>query len=94
MELKNIVKATCLLTSNGTPAHNQLRVQGEDFLYFKSYDSIVVFIDKDKKTFIDEKTWKATKTTSIYRMKFLGETLAETTQKINAGIYQLANLNP
>lgn len=61
--------------------------------FFQSYQSIIIKSDANGKIILDEKFWDYSNTTGKYRNYFLGENKAETVRKIQAGIYQLANLN-
>lgn len=60
---------------------------------FQSYESIIVFIDYEGRTYLDESTWDYSTTTGKYRNQFLGETKKETQAKIDSGEYILTNLN-
>jgi hypothetical protein len=42
---------------------------------------------------LDKHYWDYSTTTSRYRNQFLREKTAETRQKINSGVYKLADLN-
>lgn len=88
MKVKNMV------SSNGNVVKNQFIItddQGNKF--FQSYQSIIVKIDKDGKTYLDSQKWNYSKTTGKYRNIFLGETKKEIEQKIKEGTYILTNLN-
>lgn len=62
--------------------------------WFQSYDSIIVYIDNYLgRTYLDQKYWNYSRTTSKYRNQFLGETTKETQAKIDSGEYVLADLN-
>ena len=73
-------------------ANNQVIIYTENSVLFQSYDSIICKIENGK-TFLDERFWDYSKTTSKYRNIFLGEEKKETTKKINSGEYKLTNLN-
>ena len=74
---------------------NQFTITDDDGnRYFQSYDSIIVKYDmKNDKTYLDERYWNYSTTTSKYRNQFLGETTKETEAKIKSGEYKLVNLN-
>lgn len=76
------------------PEHgeNAGRYCGHGFVYFQSYDSIIVKLE-DGKTYLDRNKWDYSATTGRYRNQFLGETKAETQRKIDSGEYTLTNLN-
>ena len=84
------------LTSNNSnrSVPNQFELR-DDYgnVFFQSYDSIIVKIDNTGKTFLDERYWNYSKTTSKYRNQFLGECTKETEAKIKTGEYTLCNLN-
>lgn len=61
--------------------------------YFQSYKSLIVQISNSGGVVLDENYWNYSVTTSKYRNQFLGETTKETQAKIDAGEYELANLN-
>jgi S-adenosylmethionine:tRNA-ribosyltransferase-isomerase (queuine synthetase) len=72
---------------------------GNKVVYFKSYGTVIVKIIYDDigayplETFLDEKYWKHSSTTSKYRSIFLNETTKKTEKKIKSGQYKLINLN-
>lgn len=72
---------------------NQFILTTPEGRYFQSYNSIIAFISNDGNVKIDERYWDYSKTTGKYRNQFLGENKAETQAKIDAGRYQLTNLN-
>ena len=81
-------------------ANNQFIIEGKTLgngckdKWFQSYDSIIVYIDNYVGgTYLDQKYWNYSKTTSKYRNKFLGETTKETQAKIDSGDYILTDLN-
>ena len=61
--------------------------------FLQSYSSVIVKRDKDGSVTLDRRFWDYSKTTGKYRNLFLNETKKETEQKIEAGIYKLADLN-
>lgn len=71
---------------------NQFVLDLPDGRAFQSYNSIIV-LQKDGKTYLDEKTWNYSKTTGKYRNLFLGEGKADTERKIKSGEYILTDLN-
>jgi hypothetical protein len=88
-------KVSNMTSSNGNTIANQFEITDENGnLFFQSYNSIIVKIDrKNRITYLDETYWDYSKTTGKYRNMFLGETKKETEQKIKDGIYILTNLN-
>ena len=78
---------------NGRKIPNQFLIQSEEGDYFQSYNSMIVFRDNSGNVFLDEKYWKYSPTTSMYRSIFLGEDTKTTERKIKTGEYQLVNLN-
>ena len=83
-----------LRTSKGNASANQFLITTEKGLYFKSYESKIVFVPNDGTPIqLDEETWDYSQTTGKYRNMFLGETKKETEKKIASGEYILTNLN-
>lgn len=60
--------------------------------FFQSYRSIICKVTMGT-TYLDERYWNYSVTTSKYRNQFLGESKAETQRKIDSGEYILTNLN-
>ena len=88
------MKVTNLTSSKGNTIANQFRIENEKEVFFQSYNSIIVKIDKTtNKTYLDAKYWDYSQTTGKYRNIFLGEEKKHTEKKIKEGIYALANLN-
>ena len=71
---------------------NHYRYTDENFSILQSYDVIVVKI-VGKTVYLDEKYYKFSSTTIMYRNNFLGETTKEIERKIQIGDYELINLN-
>tara|TARA_R110000744_G_scaffold283164_1_gene394722 strand:- start:193 stop:462 length:270 start_codon:yes stop_codon:yes gene_type:complete len=88
MQVKNMEGRT------GNPVANQFQIY-DDFgnVYFQSYTSTIVKIDKKGKVFLDDRTWDYSNTTAKYRREFLGEGVEATRAKIASGEYILTNLN-
>lgn len=82
-----------LTSSQGNKIPNQFEITTNEGKFFKSYDSIIVFIPKEGKTQLDKKFWDYSVTTGKYRNQFLGENKKETQNKIDSGIYELTDLN-
>lgn len=81
---------------NGNKIANQFIIFDSEFTAFQSYDSVIVkttFIDGERVTYLDERFWDYSETTSKYRNQFLGETTKEIKAKIDSGKYILADLN-
>jgi len=73
---------------------NQFIIEDDDGnTFFQSYKSIIVKIDSNGVTTLDEKFWDYSVTTGKYRNIFLGETKKETENKIKTGVYRLGCLN-
>lgn len=60
---------------------------------FQSYNTVIAMKDEDGNVTLDKNNWEYSTTTARYRNQFLCEKTAVTRRKIEAGIYQLANLN-
>jgi len=79
------------------------KFSGNAVEYFQSYETVICKRDKfragvsDRQVWVDRGAWydpkKNTKTTDKYRNQFLGETKAETQNKIDSGEYILTDLN-
>tara|TARA_R100001082_G_scaffold99722_1_gene68572 strand:- start:233 stop:502 length:270 start_codon:yes stop_codon:yes gene_type:complete len=89
------------MTSNaGNKIANQFVIFTDDGIYFQSYKTVIAFkpFDSTKPTLLDyahidtvTKVWSVT--TTKYRNKFLGGNTKEIKERLNSGIYQLAELN-
>jgi len=73
-------------------APNQIIVRNSENVFFNSYGTNIVKIEDDK-TFLDEKFYKYSKTTTKYRNQFLGLSTKEVEKNIKNGSFQLINLN-
>lgn len=88
------MKVTNLTSSRGNTIANQFRIENDKEVFFQSYDSIIIKIDKTtNKTYLDTKYWDYSQTTGKYRNIFLGEDKKTTEKKIKEGIYTLTDLN-
>jgi hypothetical protein len=88
----SVPKVSNMVSNSGNDIANQFEITGKDFFAFQSYRSIIV-VHKNGKTYLDHNKWDYSVTTGKYRNRFLGENKAETQRKIDAGIYELAELN-
>jgi hypothetical protein len=86
------VKVENLESHQGNKMPNQFRISTSEGVFFQSYDSIIAKIHKGQ-TWLDEKYWNYSTTTSKYRNLFLGEDKKQTQAKINSGEYILTDLN-
>ena len=87
-------KVNNMTSAKGNSIPNQLIITDENGnTLFQSYDSVICKRDKSGNITLDSNFWDYSKTTGKYRNIFLGETKAETQAKINAGVYELVNLN-
>ena len=87
------MKAYNMTSKRGNPVPNQFEISHDGNLYFKSYNSIIVKIDKYGKVWLDADTWNYSRTTARYRAMFLKESTKDTLDKIKKGVYILADLN-
>ena len=87
------VKISNLTSHNGNEVPNQFEIKTGEGVFFQSYKSIIAFIPNEGKTQLDIKYWDYSVTTSKYRNLFLGEDKKATQRKIDAGEYELTNLN-
>jgi hypothetical protein len=89
-----IMKIENMTSSNGNAVPNQFIIKDDQGnVFFQSYDTIIVKIDKTGKTFLDSVKWDYSNTTGKYRNSFLNETKKETEAKIKSGECTLTNLN-
>ena len=87
------MKVNNMTSSKGNKIANQFEIYDDKGRYFQSYNSIIVFIDKKGRVYLDEYYWDYSTTTGKYRNIFLGEKKKETESKIKNGIYKLKKLN-
>ena len=78
--------------NNGNKIPNQFIIRDDNAVYFQSYNSIIAK-QENGKTYLDSYYWDYSTTTGKYRNMFLGETIKETREKIENGIYELIDLN-
>ena len=85
---------------SGREVANQFRIREGNNVYFQSYDSVIVKIDrKNNEVIFDENTWNYSTTTSKYRNKFMHRELgmytnvADCRKAIDEGKIILADLN-
>ena len=81
------------MMGNSGEVPNQFEITAKDGIYFQSYDSIIVFKDRNDNVFLDEYYYNYSKTTSKYRNQFLNKTTKEIERLIDEGVYKLVNLN-
>ena len=82
------------MTSNsGRSVPNQFVINTKDGTFFQSYKSVIVYIDNEGNTYLDENKWNYSTTTGKYRNQFLNEKKRETEKKIKEGTYRLYDLN-
>ena len=79
-------------TPADNPAPNQFFVVTKDGKYFQSYNTVIAFIPLSGPVKLDPK-WKCSRTTSKYRIQFLGEDTKETQKKVDSGEYIVESLN-
>ena len=72
---------------------NQFVIYTQEGTYFQSYNSVIVFIDREGHVTLDKEKWDYSVTTGKYRDRFLGKDKRETEALIKAGFYELADLN-
>lgn len=82
-----------MIGRSGNPVANQFIIDCDTDRYFQSYQTIIAKIDINGNIYLDSGAWNYSRTTGKYRNQFLGEGIAETRQKIDAGIYKLVDLN-
>jgi hypothetical protein len=88
------MKVSNLEGQNGKKVANQIIIETDLGVYFKSYDSIIAFTPDDKLIiFLDEKFWNYSATTIKYRNQFLKMTSKQVDEYIKSGLIKLVNLN-
>ena len=78
---------------SGRPVANQFIIYTREGRFFKSYGTIICFIERGGKVYLDENSWDYSRTTGKYRNEFLREGIEETRKKIKSGEYVLRDLN-
>lgn len=86
-------KVSNMVNNRGNIIPNQFIITTDNGQYFQSYDSIIVFRDKENNITLDENYWDYSVTTGKYRNIFLNESKPETQAKIKSGEYALTDLN-
>ena len=76
----------------GNVVPNQFEINFKRTRIFQSYKSIISKIENGI-TYLDERRWNYSRTTSKYRSIFLGESTKETQKKIDSGEYILTDLS-
>ncbi len=92
----NRMKAFNMASSNGRKVPNQIIIMDGNKRYFQSYDVIISMTDTSKdfcQTYLDEKYWNYSKTTSKYLNEYLGMTSKYVKNAIERGELILTNLN-
>ena len=80
------------MTNNGKALRHQIIIHGSDGEYFQSYGVIVAKVTT-RRIYLDRTHWDKNATTRKYREQFLMESTETTRNKIDRGIYTLADLN-
>ena len=93
MKVENMISK-----SSGRPVANQFNIWDGSLVYFQSYSTIIVKIDRGNRdsgeqVYLDANKWDYSVTTGKYRNQFLCETKKETEKKIASGEYILTDLN-
>jgi hypothetical protein len=87
-------KVENIQNNSGRAVVNQFVIYTPEGRYFQSYACVIAFVPLGGgQILIDSEKWDYSTTTGKYRNIFLGETKAETTKKLNEGIYKFAELN-
>jgi len=88
------VQVENMVSRKGNVVPNQFKVFTKNAVLFQSYSRVIVKKRlKDGQIYLDKQYWDYSRTTGEYRRRFLGEGIATTRQKIEAGEYKLVNLN-
>jgi len=86
------MKVRNMESSKGNSIPNQFILDGDNFIAFQSYNTIIVK-QQNGKIYLDKDRWNYSVTTGKYRNLFLGENRKQTERKIKSGEYILTNLN-
>ena len=86
------MKVRNMKSSKGNSIPNQFILDGDNFIAFQSYNTIIVK-QQNGKIYLDKDRWNYSVTTGKYRNLFLGENRKQTERKIKSGEYILTNLN-
>ena len=92
------MKVENMRSPRGNKVANQFEIYDNGFVYFQSYNSIIVKVDRNNRDlgetiYLDKNKWDYSTTTGKYCNQFLDETKKETEAKIKSGEYQLVELN-
>jgi hypothetical protein len=90
----NKIKVENMLSSNGNKVPNQFEITTDEGVYFQSYKTIIAFKPyANSPVLLDRGRWDYSVTTSRYRNKFLDCDTKTVKERLNSGVYQLAELN-
>ena len=88
------MKVYNMTSARGNTVANQFIIEDDrGNTFFQSYDSMIAKRDAKGKVTLDSNYWDYSATTGRYRNDFLGEGIADTRKKIEAGVYKLGDLN-
>ena len=87
------MKVYNLRSRNGNFVPNQFEIYHKNELFFQSYETIIVKIDKNGKTILDTNALNYSRTTSKYLYHFLGYDKKEIQNRIKSKSIILKNLN-
>ena len=90
------MKAVNMTSSKGNKVPNQIIIMDGNKRYFQSYDVIISMTDTSEdfcQTYLDEKFWNYSKTTSKYLNEYLGMKSEQVKNAIKRGELILTNLN-
>ena len=85
-----------MVSPNGRKVPNQIIIMDGNKRYFQSYNVIVAMVDTSEdfyQTYLDEKFWNYSKTTSKYLNEYLGMKSEQVKNAIKRGELILTNLN-
>ena len=74
-------------------ANNQYQVNHQGAEWLVSYESNIVYTNKNGKVFLDPKYYDYSRTTAKYRNQYLGMTSKQVQENIDLGIFKFKNLN-
>lgn len=78
---------------SGSPVANQIRIWIDEGVVFQSYQTIIAFAPYAGKKQLDRDGYNYSRTTMKYLNEFLGHDMKETRRRIEAGEYELVDLN-
>ena len=90
------MKIEPMTSHSGKPVQNQFIIFTQEATFFQSYQTIIAkntVEGRKRVTYLDEKYWNYSRTTSRYLAAFLGEPIKTVREHVKSGKYRLTDLN-